>query len=107
MLGQLAVVRAWVETAPGIQKTPGPHAITLLAHARAGGPDAAPVVAYLQQVGDADLRPPPAVERLLVAISRLVDLSLEPARLHRRSHAAGTGADDADVGFDHSRRTHG
>lgn len=58
MLGQLAVVRAWVETAPGIQKTPGPHAITLLAHARAGGPDAAPVVAYLQQVGDADLRPP-------------------------------------------------
>lgn len=57
MLGQLAVVRAWIETAPGIQKTPGPHAITLLAHARAGGPDAAPVVAYLQQVGDADLRP--------------------------------------------------
>ncbi|MFN7978131.1 MAG: hypothetical protein U0P30_08350 [Vicinamibacterales bacterium] len=57
MLGQLAVVRAWVETSPGIQKTPGPHALTLLAHARAGGPDAAPVVAYLQQVGDADLRP--------------------------------------------------
>lgn len=57
MLGQLAVVRAWVETSPGIQKTPGPHAITLLAHARAGGPEAAPVVAYLQQVGDADTRP--------------------------------------------------
>jgi len=57
MLGQLAVVRAWIETAPGIQKTPGPHAITLLAHARAGGADAAAVVAYLQQVGDADTRP--------------------------------------------------
>lgn len=57
MLGQLAVVRAWIETAPGIQKTPGPHAITLLAHARAGGPDAAAVVTYLQQVGDADVRP--------------------------------------------------
>lgn len=57
MLGQLPVVRAWIETAPGIQKTPGPHAITLLAHARAGGPDAAAVLAYLQQVGDADTRP--------------------------------------------------
>ena len=57
MLGQLAVVRTWVETSPGIQKTPGPHAITLLAHARAGGPDAAAVLTYLQQVGDADTRP--------------------------------------------------
>ena len=57
MLGKLAVVRAWVESSPGIQKTPGPHAITLLAHARAGGADAAAVVTYLQQVGDADTRP--------------------------------------------------
>lgn len=57
MLGQLAVVRAWVETSPGIQKTPGPHAITLLAHARAGGADAAAVVAYLEKAGDADVRP--------------------------------------------------
>jgi hypothetical protein len=57
MLGQLAVVRAWVETSPGIQKTPGPHAITLLSHARAGGKDAAAVVTYLESVGDADTRP--------------------------------------------------
>lgn len=57
MLGQLAVVRAWVETVPGIQKTRGPHAITLLAHARSGGPDAAAVVAYLEGVGGADTRP--------------------------------------------------
>lgn len=60
MLGQLAVVRAWVETVPGIQKTLGPHAITLLAHARAGGKDAAGVVAYLEGVGGADTRPPTA-----------------------------------------------
>jgi hypothetical protein len=37
MLGQLAVVRAFTEAAPGVQGTPGPHGITLLAHARAGG----------------------------------------------------------------------
>ena len=60
MLGQLAVVRAWVETVPGIQKTPGPHAIPLLAHAKAGGPDAAAVVTYLEGVGGADTRPPTA-----------------------------------------------
>lgn len=57
MLGQLAIVRAFVETSPGIQKTPGPHAITLLAHAKSGGKDAAAVVAYLEGVGGADTRP--------------------------------------------------
>lgn len=57
MLGQLPVVRAFVESSPGIQKTPGPHAITLLAHARAGGPGAAEVLKYLETVGGADVRP--------------------------------------------------
>ena len=37
MLGQLAVVKAFVEASPGIQGTAGPHSITLLAHARNGG----------------------------------------------------------------------
>jgi len=58
MLGQLPIVRAFVETVPGIQKTPGPHAIPLLAHARSGGPAAAAVVTYLESVGGADVRPP-------------------------------------------------
>lgn len=57
MLGHLPVVRAFVETSPGIQKTPGPHGITLLSHARAGGAGAADVLKYLQSVGDADVRP--------------------------------------------------
>lgn len=57
MLGQLAVVRAFIESSPGIQKTPGPHGITLLSHARAGGAGAAEVLKYLQTVGDADSRP--------------------------------------------------
>lgn len=57
MLGQLDVVRAFVAASPGIQSTPGPHGITLLDHARAGGDQAAGVVAWLEEVGGADERP--------------------------------------------------
>lgn len=57
MLGQLPVVRAFVETSPGIQRTLGPHAITLLSHARAGGADAAEVLKYLHSAGGADAGP--------------------------------------------------
>lgn len=56
MLGQLDTVRAFVVASPGVQKTRGPHGLTLLSHARAGGPPAADVVKYLESVGDADLR---------------------------------------------------
>jgi hypothetical protein len=54
MLGQLDVVTSFIGAAPGVQKILGPHGITLMAHAKAGGPAAAPVVAYLEKVGDAD-----------------------------------------------------
>ncbi len=54
MMGQLDVVKAFVAARPGVQRTYGPHGITLMAHARAGGPDAAPVVQYLTTLGDAD-----------------------------------------------------
>jgi len=55
MMGQIDVVKAFVAARPGIQKTYGPHGITLMAHAKAGGPDAAPVVQYLASLGDADV----------------------------------------------------
>ena len=55
MLGQLDVVKAFVAAAPGIQRTRGPHGITLMAHARAGGDRAAGVAAFLQSLGDADV----------------------------------------------------
>ena len=58
MLGQLDVVKAFVAASPGIQRTPGPHGIPLLAHARAGGLGAAAVLAYLESLGGADVRPP-------------------------------------------------
>src|SRR5262245_3632025 len=63
MLGQLDVVKAFVAARPGVQRTYGPHGITLMSHARAGGADAAPVVQYLTALGDADL-PLPSVSLL-------------------------------------------
>ena len=56
MLGQLDVVKAFVLARPGIQKTYGPHGITLLAHARAGGAGSTAVLEFLQGLGDADIR---------------------------------------------------
>jgi hypothetical protein len=57
MLGQLDVVRAFIAAQPGIQRTPGPHSISLLAHAKAGGAGARPVLEFLQALGDADASP--------------------------------------------------
>ena len=57
MLGQLDTVKAFIKASPGIEATTGPHGITLLRHAIAGGPTAQPVVDYLKTVPDADKRP--------------------------------------------------
>lgn len=57
MLGQLEVVRAFITASPGIQATKGPHGITLLNHARAGGAAAKPVLDYLASLGGADPQP--------------------------------------------------
>jgi hypothetical protein len=54
MLGQLDVVTAFVAASPGVQRILGPHSITLLAHAKAGGDRAKAVLAYLEKLGDAD-----------------------------------------------------
>ena len=54
MLGQLAVVQAMIAASPGFQRLKGPHGISLLAHAKAGG--ASEVVRYLESLGDADPR---------------------------------------------------
>lgn len=54
MMGQLDVVKAAIAATPGIQRTRGPHGITLLAHARSGGDKAVEVRKYLESLGDAD-----------------------------------------------------
>ena len=56
MLGHLDTVKAFILASSGIQKTRGPHGLTLLSHARAGGPGAVEVVKYLESVGDADVK---------------------------------------------------
>jgi hypothetical protein len=55
MLGQLDLVKAFMAATPGAQRMRGPHSISLMVHAKLGGPPAAPVVAYLESLGDADL----------------------------------------------------
>jgi len=54
MLGQLDVLQAFVAASPGLQRMRGPHGLTLMLHARKGGPAAAKVVEYLQSLGGAD-----------------------------------------------------
>ncbi len=67
MLGEYNVVKAIVETRPGIQSMTGPHGISLLDHAKAGlrmdsmtdveHSKVKGVIDYLEELGDADPRP--------------------------------------------------
>jgi hypothetical protein len=47
MLGDVDTVRAFSSVDPALFRLPGPHGLTLLAHARAGGADAERVVDFL------------------------------------------------------------
>jgi hypothetical protein len=58
MLGQVEVVKAFVAAQPGVQRIRGPHGISLLAHAKAGGEAARSLLDFLQSLGDADAEPP-------------------------------------------------
>ncbi len=54
MLGYTDVVKAFITASPGSQRLLGPHGITLLAHARAGGDKSKDTLDYLTSLGDAD-----------------------------------------------------
>jgi len=54
MFGQLDVVKAFLAAQPGAERIRGPHSITLLAHAKAGGPPARAVFDFLQRFKGAD-----------------------------------------------------
>ncbi len=56
MLGNLAAVRGALEVDPSLAKLKGPHGIPLLAHAKAGGEQAAAVFEYLTGLGNAGER---------------------------------------------------
>jgi hypothetical protein len=47
MLGKLELVKAVLSDQPEARNHPGPHGIPLIAHAKAGGAEAAAVVEYL------------------------------------------------------------
>jgi hypothetical protein len=57
MLGQLDVVKAFIAASPDAHRRPGPHGLTLLHHARAGGEGAKAVRAFLEELGGADPTP--------------------------------------------------
>jgi hypothetical protein len=48
MLGEVEIVRAMLDADPTLREARGPHGIPLLAHAEAGGEEAAGVVALLE-----------------------------------------------------------
>ncbi len=82
MLGQLDVVKAFVAAQPGVQRTAGPHSISLLAHARAGGKPAQAVFDYLTSLGDAG---EPPVSRLTQEdVARLTGVYVFGARPNER-----------------------
>jgi hypothetical protein len=51
MLGKLDVVRSYINAFPAMQNSVGPHKISLLRHAKAGGEEAKPVYEYLAGLG--------------------------------------------------------
>jgi hypothetical protein len=57
MLGQIDAVKAFITAMPGVEAVHGPHSITLLRHAMAGGSPAQPVVDYLKTLPAADGQP--------------------------------------------------
>jgi hypothetical protein len=58
MMGEVDAVRAFVAAAPGIQTVLGPHSLTLMWHAKAGGERARATLDYLRDLRDADNSPP-------------------------------------------------
>lgn len=51
MLGKMEIVRPTIEAFPYMKNSVGPHNISLLRHAKAGGENAAEVVDYLVSIG--------------------------------------------------------
>jgi hypothetical protein len=48
MLGKIKIVKATLEAFPEAIRTPGPHGIPIIAHAKAGGEDAKEVLEFLE-----------------------------------------------------------
>lgn len=99
MLGQLEVVKAFVAAQPGVQRIRGPHSISLLAHARAGGAGATAVFEYLQSLGDADQAAPVALPEadakalvgtyvFGIGVTQQVEITADPKAYGTRMYSA-------------------
>ena len=55
MLGELAIVKSMLAAFPDMQGARGPHGISLLAHAEAGGAQATDVVTFLRETADIEV----------------------------------------------------
>ncbi len=51
MLGNLEIVKAYITAFPHMKDAVGPHKISLMRHAKAGGDHALPVADYLRSIG--------------------------------------------------------
>lgn len=93
MLGQIEVVKGILEANPGIQRTPGPHGITLLQHARSRlrhddlseneRAASAKMVEYLESVGDADIG------------AKSLEITVAQKKIYLGRYAFGFGTDDS------------
>ena len=93
MLGQLEVVKAFVAALPGVQRIRGPHSISLLAHAKAGGNSVRATLDFLQSLGDADAEPS-------------LPLSDSDAERLRGTYIFGTGMNQRiEVSVEHGQAT--
>ena len=90
MLGQLAIIKSLFEATPGLHRMRGPHGLTMVAHAKAGGAGSAEVLKYLEALGDADPRYPevPLSEAEQAAI--IGEYSFGPAPTERFTVAKGS-----------------
>jgi hypothetical protein len=88
MLGHLDVVKAFIAVQRDVQRVRGPHSISLLAHAKAGGEQARAVFDFLQSLGGADADPavalPEADANALkgayvfgIAMNQVIDITFE------------------------------
>lgn len=80
MLGQLEIVKMSISARPGVQRNPGPHGISLLAHAKNGGAAAKEVYQYLEALGDAGSpAAPPLSEEEAAALAGVYSFGSGPA----------------------------
>ena len=92
MLGHLDVVKAFIAAQPDVQRIRGPHSISLLAHAKAGGEGAQAVFDFLQSLGGAAADPvvplPEADANALkgayafgISMNQVIDITMERDKL--------------------------